>query len=156
MTTLQEIKKKEDRACMQTPDPVEQFKNAGTIIGTITGALGLAALIKKGWNKWREKHPPFRRTVLTSLDQIKCGQKRFEDFNAATLRERLGSAYLVYVKEHGWCPRSQKEKITVLFDLYKENYGNTADNILMDQDKAEIMALPESEEQRLNMKGVKK
>ena len=32
---------------MASPDPVEQIKSVGTIIATITGAIGLVALIKK-------------------------------------------------------------------------------------------------------------
>jgi hypothetical protein len=134
---------------MQAPDPMEHLETAGKIIGVIAGAIGLFAAIKKGWQKWREKHPTFRSSVLKSLDQIKEGQGRFDDFNAATLRERLGSVYLVYVKGHGWCPRSQKEKIAVLYDLYMANYGNSTDNELMKNDKEEVMALPESEEQRI-------
>ncbi len=150
MTSLTKTNK-DGRQCMQNPcpDPMKGVETAGKIIGTVTGGIALFAAIKKGWNNWRDKHPTFRVSVLKSLEQIKEGQSRFEDFNAATLRERLGSAYLVYVKEHGWCPRSQKEKIAVLFDLYIANYGNAADNPLMESDKAEIMALPESEDQRL-------
>jgi hypothetical protein len=155
VTSLQNIDKQDGRARMQTPDPTEHLETAGKIIGIIGGAIGLVATIKKGWQKYREKHPTFKFEVRRSLMQILDGQRRFDDLNAATLRERLGSAYLVYVKEHGWCPRSQKEKISVLFDIYKEYYGSAADNVLMDQDKAEIMALPESEEQRI-VKCVKK
>jgi hypothetical protein len=133
---------------MQTPDPVEQIKTAGTVIGTITGAIGLYALIKKGWQKYREKHPTFRRKVLACLEQIKDGQRRFDDFNAATLRERLGSIYNLYVLEMGWCPRSQKEKIALLFDIHKEYFGSEVEDALMAQDRAMIMSLPESKDQR--------
>jgi hypothetical protein len=150
MTALQETRKNmEGRTCMQTPpDPFEHLETAGKVIGIIAGVLGLFATIKKAWNKWRDKHPTFRKQVLKCLDEIKQGQRRFEDFNAATLRERIGSIYNLYVLEMGWCPRSQKEKIALLFNIYKEYYGDDVEDIIIDNDKAVIMGLPESKDQR--------
>lgn len=146
MTTL--TKEREGKTCMQTPDPVEHFKNAGAVIGAIAGAIGLFAAIKKGWQKWRENHPTFRRKVLGCLEQIKAGQRRFEDFNAATIRERLGSIYNLYVLQMGWCPRSQKEKIDLLYKIYQEYFGSEVEDVLMEHDREIIMALPESKDQR--------
>lgn len=154
MTTLQRWKglsapeaKREEKGRMASPNPVEQFKSIGTVIATITGAIGLLALIKKGCNAWRDKHPSFKRVVLKNLEHLKDGQKKFDDFNAAMLRERLESLYNVYVLEMGWCPRSAKQNIRALFDLYAEKYGNSSDHLsLKNRDK--IMELPESKDRR--------
>lgn len=132
---------------MQTPDPMEQLETAGKIIGMITGAIGLIALIRKGWKSWREKHPTFRSTVLQSLEQIKQGQRKFDDFNAAMLRERLESLYNLYVLEMGWCPRSSKKNIALLFKLYDERFGDKADT-LFPRFHAAIIELPESKDRR--------
>lgn len=129
------------------PD-MDHVKNWGTIIATITGTIGLVALIRKSWNNWKEKHPTFRRTVLKSLDQIKEGQRRFDDFNAAMLRERMESVYNVYVLEMGWCPRSAKINISKLFELYKERFGSDIEDVLVDRNLEVIMDLPESKDQR--------
>jgi hypothetical protein len=137
---------------MQSPGPIEHLETAGKIIGVIAGAIGLFAAIKKGWQKWREKHPTFRRKVLGCLEQIKAGQRRFEDFNAATLRERLGSIYNHYVLEMGWCPRSQKEKIDLLYKIYQEYFGSEVEDVLMTHDRDVIMELPESKDQRQDYK----
>jgi len=153
LSSLQHASEGAERRSMQNspcPDPMEHINTIGKVIGTITGAIGLFALIKKMWQNWREKHPTFKYTVIKSLEQIKAGQKRFEDFNAATLRERIGSIYNLYVLEMGWCPRAQKEKIALLFDIYVEYYGTDAEDPLIKHDKAIIMELPESKDQRID------
>jgi hypothetical protein len=127
---------------------MEPIKNAGTIIGTIAGGIGLIAAIRKGWNNWRMKHPTFKYTVIKSLNEIKDGQNRFDDINAATLRESIGSKYNLYVLEMGWCPRSQKEKIASLFDIYMNYYACESDKPLLERDKQKILDLPESKDQR--------
>ncbi len=147
MTALQNENKREERRCMQTPDPMDHVKSIGTIIGTVTGVLGLIALIKKAWRSFREKHPTFKYTVIKDLRQIKEGQKRFEYFNAAMLRERLESIYNVYVLEMGWCPRSAKQNIALLFDLYCENFGGDCDALTL-HNKEVVMGLPESKSQK--------
>lgn len=150
MTSLQNVDEREVRRSMQNspcPDPVG---DVGKVIGTITGAIGLVAIIKKGWNNWREKHPTFKYSVLKSLKEIKEGQSRFEDFNAATLRERLGSLRIFYVEDRGWCTRDQKEKVLPLFDIYIENYAAFSDIPLVKKDKQDIANLPESKEQRMD------
>lgn len=146
MTTL--TKEREGKTCMQAHDPMEHLETAGKIIGVIAGAIGLFAAIKKGWQKWRENHPTFRYTVIKSLNEIKKGQNRFDDINAATLRESIGSKYNLYVLEMGWCPRGQKEKIAALFDIYMEFYACESDKELLSRDKQMILDLPESKNQR--------
>lgn len=151
MTSLQNVENKGGGRTVNSspcPDPTEQIKSIGSVIGTVSGAIGLFTLIKKGWNNYREKHPTFKKTVIDSLEQIKKGQKRFEDFNAATLRERLGSIHNLYVKQMRWCSRDQKEKIVPLFDIYMENYAAFSDRPLILKDKQEIIDLPESKEER--------
>lgn len=135
---------------MSEPGPMEHLKAWGTIIATISGTIGLIALIRKGWNNWKSRHPTFRRSVLKSLEQIRNGQKEFEDFNAAMLRERLESIYNVYVLEMGWCPLSAKQNIRALFDLYKSKFGCQVEDVLIDRNKEMIMSLPESKDQRKN------
>lgn len=130
------------------PDPIKGVEILGKIIGTLMGGIGLFAAIKKGWNNYREKHPTFRRSVLKSLEQIEKGQNRFDDINAATLRESIGSKYNLYVLEMGWCPRSQKEKIASLFDIYMNYYACESDKPLLERDKQKILDLPESKDQR--------
>jgi hypothetical protein len=152
MTSVQNINEKGERRCMQNspcPDPMEHIETAGKIIGVLSGGIGLFVLIKKSWQKWREKHPTFRYTVVKSLEQIKEGQRRFEDFNAATLRERLGSLRIFYVEDRGWCTRDQKEKVLPLFDIYIENYAPFSDIPLVEKDKQDIASLPESKDQRI-------
>ena len=147
MTALQE--KKDGRKHIQNSDPMKDIETAGKIIGVLTGGIGLFALIKKGWNNWRMKHPTFKYTVIKSLNEIKDGQNRFDDINAATLRESIGSKYNLYVLEMGWCPRSQKEKIASLFDIYMNYYACESDKPLLERDKQKILDLPESKDQRL-------
>ena len=135
---------------MASPDPVEQIKSVGTIIATITGAIGLVALIKKSFKTWRLKHPSFKRTVLQNLEHLKDGQRKFDDFNAVMLRERLESLYNVYVLEMGWCPRSAKQNIRALFDLTQRSTGAvlTTSDHLMIKNRDKIMELPESKDRR--------
>ena len=134
---------------MQTStDPVDQIKTAGTIIATISGFFGLVALIRKGWKNWKAKHPTFRRTVLTCLEQIKDGQRRFEDFNAATLRERLSSIYNVYVLDLGWCSRNHKELAAILYDLYISHFASETEKTLLRREQSIVLELPESKDQR--------
>ena len=130
------------------PDPIKGVEILGKIIGTLMGGIGLFAAIKKGWNNYREKHPTFRRSVLKSLEQIEKGQYRFDDINAATLRESIGSKYNLYVLEMGWCPRGQKEKIAALFDIYMNYYACESDKQLLESDKQLILGLPESKDKR--------
>jgi hypothetical protein len=131
------------------PDPMKGVETAGKIIGTLMGGIGLFAAIKKGWNNYREKHPTFRSSVLKSLNEIKNGQNRFDDINAATLRESIGSKYNLYVLEMGWCPRAQKEKVALLYDIFLEYYASDSDMPLIERDKQMILDLPESKDQRL-------
>lgn len=134
---------------MSTPDPVDSIKTWGTIVATITATAGLIALIRKGWNSWRNKHPTFRRAVIKGIEELKDGQRKFDDFNAAMLRERLESLYNVYVLEMGWCPRSAKQNIRRLFELYCERFGDDTDNLIL-RNRDKIMDLPESKDRRLD------
>lgn len=126
------------------PDLLDHFKSLGIVAGAVATTYGLISAIKKAYAKWREKHPTFRRTVLTALEELKQGQRELEDYNAAMLRERLESAYTVYVKEMGWCPSGQKRMVLQLFEIYEEKGWNH----LSDCYKQEITDLPESKEKR--------
>ena len=120
------------------------FKAVGVTVGAITGCIGLTKLVIqpliKAWKRYRELHPPFRKTVLRSLEQLQKDMKRNDDYNAALLRERLESAYTVYVLRMGWCPSGEKRMLMDLFDLYTERGWNHLNKRYQEH----IMALPET------------
>jgi hypothetical protein len=126
----------------------EQWKDIGIMVGTISGIIALIKLvimpIAKAWRKWREKHPPFRRTVLQALEQLQNGQTINEDFMVAFLRERLEDAYVKYVLDMGWCPSREKR---LLGDLFKISEAKGWDH-LDERHRELIMSLPESKDQR--------
>jgi hypothetical protein len=128
----------------------EPWKELGIIVGTIGGIIGLCKVVVmplvKSYQRWRVSHPPFKRTVLSTLKQLKKGQEGFDDFNAALLRERLESAYTIYFLEMGWCPSGEKRLIKELFDIYEKRGWNHIDL----KHRESMMSLPESKENRID------
>lgn len=119
------------------------FKTIGIIVGSISGAIGLAKLVVtpviRRYRTWRHNHPRFRSIVLRTLKELQIGMDRNDDYNAALLRERLESAYTVYVLQMGWCPSGEKRMLMDLFDLYIANGWNHINK----RYKETIDALPE-------------
>lgn len=120
------------------------FKALGVTVGAISGVIGLVKLVVqplvKAWKRHRERHPPFRRTVLKALDELQTGMKQNDDYNAALLRERLESAYTVYVLQMGWCPSGEKRMLMDLFEMYTDRGWNH----LNKRYRETIEALPET------------
>lgn len=115
--------------------------------GVATAAMAIWAVIKlvfqplvKRIKRYRQEHPHFRRTVMQALRELQDGQKRFDDYNAAILRERIESAYTLYVLMMGWCPTGEKKMLAELFELLKQ----TDWDYMGEKYRAEIMALPVS------------
>lgn len=146
--------KNKEKQPMSTTGGDNMWKEIGIVVGTIGGIIGLVKLVVaplvKAHKQWREKHPPFRKTVLATLKHLEIGQRSSEDFNAALLRERLESAYVVYVMEMGWCPSSQKRRLNELFKFYEsKGWGDLIDT----KQKDAILALPERKEKRVEYEG---
>lgn len=55
--------------------------------------------------------------------------------------------YNVYVLEMGWCPRSAKQNIRLLFDQYFARFYEGTDHLIQ-HSRDKIMDLPESKDQR--------
>lgn len=138
---------------MTTPDPtpeaMDHLKQLGIAVGAVAGTIGLIKLIFgpliDARKRWKEAHPPYRKTVLRTLKELKDYQSRFDDYNAAMLRERLESAYTVYVLEMGWCPASEKRNLQELFEIYENLGWNHIDS----RNREIIMSLPESKDKRI-------
>lgn len=127
-----------------------EWKDLGAIAGSILSIVAVIKLIimpiAKAWRKWREAHPPFKKTVLLALKELKEGQAGFDDFNAAMLRERLEDAYIQYVLDMGWCPSREKRLLAELFKLSKSKGWDIEH--LDEKHYQLIMNLPESRDQR--------
>lgn len=139
---------------MSTTGGDNMWKEIGIVVGTISGVIGLATLViaplVKAHRRWREKHPPFRKTVLTALKHLEEGQRSSEDFAAALLRERLESAFVVYVQEMGWCPSGEKRRLHELYKFYEsKGWGDLVDK----KQKDIILALPERKDKRVEYEG---
>lgn len=113
---------------MQEGGWVEKIKTIGVIVSAIMGGITLIRFILspiwKKYKAWREVHPPFRKTVLKSLEHLQEGMKQNTDFIGALARERLEGAYTLYVHQMKWCPFSEKEKLHAIFDQYRESGMN--------------------------------
>lgn len=142
------------------------LQDVGLIV-SITG--GLTALIARPayakYKKWREKNPPFRKTMLRTLEQLEIKLNTLEakagansdalsrleatassntEYAEAMLRERLESAYTVYAIKMGWCPSGEKRMLMDLFRLHESRGWNH-----INKKYREVIAnLPESEPER--------
>lgn len=131
-----------------------------SISGGVT-ALVIRPLYAK-YKKWREKNPPFRRTMLRTLERMtvqineletKAGDNSAalsrlettanvnEEYFEAMLRERLESAYTIYAVKMGWCPSGEKRMLVDLFELHAKRGWNHIDKKYSEI----IMNLPETD-----------
>lgn len=121
------------------------LKHIVLVISLFSGAIGLWKLVFlplwNWWKKYRVKNPSFRKSVLLSLQRLELGLKKNDDYTAALIRERLESAYTIYVLTLGWCPSGEKRMLMDLFALYEEGGHNHLDL----QYKNKILVLPEVE-----------
>lgn len=134
-----------------------------SIAGGLTALIARPAYAK--YKKWREKNPPFRKTMLRTLEQMEIKLNTLEakaganadtlsrleatassntEYAEAMLRERLESAYTVYAIKMGWCPSGEKRMLMDLFRLHESRGWNH-----INKKYREIIAnLPESEPER--------
>lgn len=130
----------------------QNLKTLGLILSTATGIMAFLKLIfvplKNAYGRWRIKNPPFKRTVLRQLEklstELESNRLEYEDYFAALIRERLESAYTIYVLRLGWCPIGEKSMLMELFDMYSaKGFNHLSVNY-----KEKIQALPESEAEK--------
>lgn len=138
------------------------------VIGGVVSLITIWRALVAGWTvfrKWREKNPPFRKTMLRTLEQVeiklntleaKAGANadalfRLESVAASNteyaeimLRERLESAYTVYAIQMGWCPSGEKRMLMDLFRLHESRGWNHINK----KHREIIASLPESEQEK--------
>lgn len=124
------------------PDTEELILDLGKVVAAVMTIIGFGTLLRKWWTAWRVNHPPFKAEVRDALKALRDGQTRFDDYNAALLRDRLESSYTIYVKMMGWCPVTVKRTLMDLFALYQERGWNHINKRYCE----DIMELPERPE----------
>lgn len=77
--------------------------------------------------------------ILATINKMLRPIKEFNSAMALMQRERLESAYTVYVNVLGWCPSGEKSVLEAIYRHYKEGGNNhIAENYL-----EVILELPE-------------
>lgn len=140
----------------------------GTGVGIVVGTITIIKGVQAGWSWYKKRriaNPPFRRRMLNAIERmelkinanesrsiaagdalqrLEANVVKTDEYFSAMLRERLESAYTIYVLQMGWCPSGEKRMLMDLFELHEARGWNHINK----KYKEAIANLPEHESER--------